>query len=205
MRILRSADGAALVTALMLTMLALVISLALLQWVGTGTRISAGQKRYRSALEAAHGGVELLTLELIPKLARMEATESSLKSDFSLIDLQLPQYDCLKQKLHNPTSSWGACNASADPDDAPDAIFKLSDERSRGKGFQVSTKIVDTVPGNSDSSGIIEYLDQGSSVSGSEQVIRPQHVPGIYNISVQGVREGGHVREKARLSVLYAY
>jgi hypothetical protein len=42
-------------------------------------------------------------------------------------------------------------------------------------------------------------------VSGKEEIVHPQHVPGIYNLSVQGEREGGASREKARLSVLYAY
>ena len=205
MAILRCQAGAALVTALMLTMLCLVIAMALLYTVTTGTRISASQKRYRSALQAAHGGVELMTLEIIPRLAQLEATESTLKSDFSLIDLQLPHYDCLQQKLAKPTSQWGDCNASYDTEDSPDLVFKLSGEKIGEKGFNVSAKIVDTVPGNSDKNSS-ELLDQGSAVAGIDEVIiRPQHVPAIYSVSVQGVREGGHVREKAKLSALYAY
>lgn len=204
MRILGREDGAALVTALMLTMLALVIAMALLSSVITGIRISASQKRYRSALTAAHGGVELLTREIIPRLFRVD--EAGVKDGFTDIDLQLPQYNCLKQKLDYSSAEWTACNqaqSSSDPAQSPDVTFRLNSDNKTG--FLVSTKIVDTVPGNSDKNGIIDYLDQGSSVSGKDEGIRPQHVPGLYNLSVQGEREGGLSQEKARLSVLYAY
>jgi len=204
MRILRSEDGAALVTALMLTMLSLVIAMALLSTVITGTRISASQKRYRSALTAAQGGVELLTREIIPRLFQVD--EVQVKDGFGAIDLQLPHYGCLQQKLNNTNGNWSACSteqASPDPSQAPDVTFRLNSDGN--KGFTVATKIIDTVPGNSDKSAVIDYLDQGSSVSGKDEAIRPQHVPGIYNLSVQGEREGGVSQEKARLSVLYAY
>jgi len=207
MRILCREDGAALVTALMLTMLSLVIAMALLSSVITGIRISASQKRYRSALTAAHGGVELLTREIIPQLFDSAVNLDSLKNQYEKIDLQLPQYDCLKQKLDYSSSQWSdACNAaqsSSEPAQSPDVTFKLKSDNKTG--FLVSTKIVDTVPGNSDKNGTIDYLDQGSSVSGKDEGIRPQHVPALYNLSVQGEREGGLSQEKARLSVLYAY
>jgi hypothetical protein len=209
MRILRSEEGAALVTALMLTMLSLVIAMALLSTVIRGAKVSASQKRYRSSLAAAHGGVELLTQELVPILFQLNPSRTATETIFEPIALQLPQYNCLQQKLNKPNSQWGAaCNASSDPDDAPDVTFKLSG-LPQEKGFLVSTKIVDSNPGNSDKNGSLgsDFLDPGIAVAGSDSggVVRPQHVPGIYNISVQGVREGAEMREKARLSVLYAY
>jgi hypothetical protein len=207
MSIFRREDGAALVTALMLTMMAFVISMALLYSVTTGTRISASQKRYRSALAAAHGGVELLTQEIIPRLFQADPLGTSLINDFKPIDLKLPQYACLQQKLNNPTANWGSCNASSDPAESPDVTFRLSSDKST-ESFSVSSKIIDTVPGNSDKNGSSgsDFLDPGSSVAGKDEgIVHPQHVPGLYNLSVQGVRDGGNVREKARLSVLYAY
>lgn len=206
MRTLRCQDGAALITALMLTMLSLVIALALLSTVMTGTRIAASQKRYRTALAAAHGGVDLFTREIVPRLFLPGSSPGSVRTDFLLIDLQLSQsrYDCLRQKLHNATANWTGCGAevSSDPAVSPDVTFKLTGELPHG-GFEVSTKIVDTVPGNSDKHDI--GLDAGLSASGRDEVIHPRHVPGIYNISVQGVREGVGAREKASLGVLYAY
>ena len=205
MRMLRCQDGAALVTALMLTMLSLVIAMALLSSVIMETRISASQKRYRSALAAARGGVELLTQEIIPGVSDSSAPDG-LEETFRMTGLDLPQYACLKQKLDNPPDAWSACStaqSSSDPAESPDMTFRLSGQTDIG--FRVSTKIVDTVPGNSDRHGN-DLLDPGDSVAGGEErVIRPQHVPAMYNLSVQGVREGAEAREKARLSVLYAY
>ena len=231
MAILRSQEGAALVTALMLTMLSLVIALALLTMVTTGTQVSASQKRYRSSSSAAQGGVELLTREIMPRLFQGD-THSALESDYALIDLKLPENDCLLQKLDHPTANWSKCSAaqaSADPGQAPDVSFRLSGlPPARGfsvttsdpaqapdisfrlsglpseKGFSVTTKILDTIPGNSDRSGN-DLLELGDSVAGKDEAIHPQHVPAMYNLSVQGVREEEGAREKARLSVLYAF
>ena len=206
MRNLLTEEGAALVTALMLTMLSLIVALTLLYTVTAGTRISASQKRYRSALAAAHGGVELVTQEIIPRLLQLEPqTRGSLESDFSLIDLNLPSYGCLQQKLNSQTASWSACSqaqSNADPADMPDLTFNLGGGQPADPGYSVAVKIVDTVPGNSDLAGN-ELLEQGSSVAGRDETIHPQHVPGMYSIAVQGV--GGSSAEKARLSLLYAY
>ena len=205
MRIARSEEGVALVTALMLTVLSLVIALALLYTVTAGTRISASQKRYHSALAAAHGGVELVTQQIIPALLQaLPDTQTSLQGEFSPIGLNLPAYGCLQQKLSTPTANWGsACSQAqtdADTSDAPDMTFTLGG--ASDQNYNVAIKIIDTVPGNTDTAGV-ELLDSGSSVAGKEEVIHPQHVPGMFNVSVQGV--GGSPREKARLSLLYAY
>lgn len=205
MAILRSQDGAALITALMLTMLSLVIALALLTMITTGTQVSASQKRYRSSLTAAQGGVELLARELMPRLLRGDAL-TALSNDYLLIDLQVPENNCLRQKLELPKGQWSSCSAaqaSGDPAQAPDITFRLSG-LPKEKGFRVTTKILATVPGNSDRSGN-DLLDDGASVSGRNEDIHPQHVPALYNIMVQGVREEEEIREKARLSVLYAF
>lgn len=205
MAILRSQQGAALITALMLTMLSLVIAMALLTMATTRTQVSASQKRYRSSLTAAQGGVELIAREIVPRLFRGD-THDSLEEDYSLIDLRLSQSDCLRQKLELARGGWTSCSqaqASLDAAQAPDASFRLSGLAEQ-KGFRVTTKIVDTVPGNSDRSGS-GLLEPGDSVAGKDEVIHPQHVPGMLNISVQGAREEQGVREKASLSVLYAF
>jgi len=206
MRTLSNSHGAALVTALMLTMLALVISMALLYSVTNATKTTASQKRYRTALAAAHGGVDLLTMEIIPRLLQSNSAQSSIVSDFSQLGMQLPQYACLQQKLSTPTAGWGgACTpvqGSADPSQLPDILFSLNGYQEAS--FSLSAKVVDSVPGNSDLSGN-DQLDLGLGTSGRDEVIHPQHVPGVYSLAVQGVRDGGGQNEKARLSVLYAY
>jgi hypothetical protein len=205
-QILPGEEGAALVTALMLTMLTLVIALTMLYAVTAGTRISASQKRYRSALAAAHGGVELVTREIIPKLLQKDRSETELLGDFGAIKLNFPSSACLQQKLERGTASWSsdcAAAATSDPAYAPDFTFTLGGERPSDPGYSVAMKIVDNVPGNTDLAAS-ELLDTGASVAGSqEEVIHPRHIPGMFSIAVQGVGEAP--REKARLSVLYAY
>lgn len=205
MAILRSERGAALITALMLTMLTLVIALTLLTMITTGTKVSGSQKRYRSSLAAAQGGAELLAAEIVPRLFQAGSLDL-LEQDYALINLQLDDAACLKQKLEQPVGGWSNCSAaqaSTDPAQAPDISFRLAGEPP-AKGFLVTSKIVDTTPGNSDASGN-DLLDPGGAVSSRDDTVRPRHVPAMYNLSVQGGREEAGSREKARLSVLYSY
>ncbi len=205
MRYLGSQHGAALVTALMLTALSLVIAVALLTMVTTGIQTSASQKRYRSSLSAARGAVDLFTQELMPRLFQVETTVGTLEREFSGIELQVNLDTCLRQKLTLAPGSWTGCSAaqaSSDPAAAPDVTFRLAGLPA-AQGFTVSTKIVDTVPGNTDRSGY-DLLDAAGSVAAQDEVVRPQHVPAMYHLAVQGRREG-QPRERARLSVLYAY
>ncbi|MBJ6749617.1 pilus assembly protein PilX [Geomonas anaerohicana] len=206
MAALRCQRGAALITALMLTTLSLVIAMALLSTIIAGTQVAASQKRYRSALTSAHGGLDLFTSEILPRLFQSGYGTSDFERDFPGIDLKVALDPCLQQKLTLPRADWSACSdvqASPDPAQAPETSFRLAGEPP-ATGFNVSTKIIDTVPGNTDRSGYY-LLDAGGAVAGQDDVIRPQHVPAMYNIYVQGVREEEGTREKARLSVLYAY
>ncbi|WP_224981730.1 pilus assembly protein PilX [Geomonas agri] len=206
MTALESERGAALITALMLTTLALVIALALLSTIITGTQVAASQKRYRSALSSAHGGLDLFTSEILPRLFQSGYSATDFHNDFPGIDLKVTLDPCLQQKLTLARADWSACSeaqASPDPAQAPETEFRLAGDPP-AKGFNVSTKIIDTVPGNTDRSGYY-LLDAGGAVAAQDDVIHPQHVPAMYNIYVQGVREEPETREKARLSVLYAY
>ncbi|WP_246043762.1 pilus assembly protein PilX [Geomonas edaphica] len=192
-------------TALMLTALSLVIAVALLTMITAGTQVSASQKRYHSSLSAARGAVDLFTQELMPRLFQPETTIVDLEREFSGIELHVKLDACLRQKLTLSPGSWTACSAaqaSNDPAAAPDVSFRLAGLPA-ARGFTVTTKIVDTVPGNTDRSGY-DLLDAGGAVAAQDEVVRPQHVPAMYHLGVQGSREG-QTRERARLSVLYAY
>lgn len=212
MKKVRGEEGAALVTALLLTLLSLVISTALLYSVTLGAKNSASHKRYSTALAAAQGGVEVLANEIVPRLfgittsgSLTEASLGEVADTFSFMNLSFPAGNpqCLQQKLSRRTEEWSACSpagASGDPATLPDVTFTLKGTGSPG-GYQVATKIVDTVPGNS-FLGRIE-LDAGGGVEWKDEGVYPQHVPYLYSIGVQG--ESGNASEKARLSVLYAY
>lgn len=218
---LRNERGVALVTSLMLTLIALAIILAVLYYVFIGTQHSAAYRRYNNVLEATNGGVEFFSKELIPQIFAGSGA-ASLVSSYPGLSLNFGTYtSCLKQKLNNPTAKWGTtiCGPNAtisDPKIAPDVTFKLNGLPTQPR-FNVYAKIVDTVPGNSDTSlsgssgsaggyllggGGVAYGGSGSgSGSGSVAVM---HVPALLTIEVAGERET-NAKEKARLSVLYAY
>ena len=203
MKIIRNQGGIALITALLFTFLAMVIIIALLYIVNQGTKVSAANKRYKSALEASYGGAEVFTKMLIPQMMG----SSSLADMSSLLAGNTPNFgdaDCLKDKLELPPAKWTHCAASAklvDPKDTFDAQFTLKGQPGQ-PNFNVYAKIVDTQPGNSDTSGL--ELDSASGVASGASGVSPQHIPANYRIEVQGER-ATNPQEKGALSVLYVY
>ena len=204
MTILKNEKGIALVTALMLTLICLTITLSLLYMISQGIYTSAAQKRYQNSLEAAHGGVELFAREVVPRLMQGESA-TSLTTAFSGINLSIPSSACLEQKVGKLPAEWSSCTSASitsDPKQAPDMTFTMRGT-AVGNDYRVYSKIVDTTPGNSDPSGI-DYLDSGSGVTGISAGVSPKHIPGLYKIEVQGEKES-NANERALLSVLYAY
>jgi hypothetical protein len=203
--------GIALVTALLLTLISLAIVMALLYLITQGVQLSAASKRYRNALEASYGGAEVFTKEIIPQL--MGATNTA---NLSVLLAGSPVFSnspCLQKKLNVATSNWGVPVAgwptvcgpttkTANPLDTPDATFTLQGTALQ-PNFNVYAKIVDTQPGNSDTSGI-EQLDSASGVAYGAAGVSPKHMPATYRIEIQGQR-ANNPQEKAHLSVLYAY
>ena len=204
MKKLQNERGIALVTALLLTLIALAITMAILYMVIWQTKLSGAHKRYKTALEASQGGVQLFTQQIIPQVFA-NVSGSSLASQFAGLSLNEPNASCLEFKLKNPTSSWSTkCGPDATPFDAtsmPDVTFNLQGASS--VPYTVYSKIVDTVPGNSDLSGFT-LLDSGAGVAGISSGIAPKHIPAMYRIEVQG-QQATNPLEKARLSVLYAF
>jgi hypothetical protein len=204
MRLINNEKGIALVTSLMLTLISLTMAMALLYMVTQGITTSAAHKRYHSSLAASHGGIEVFTKEILPRILKGEQA-LALTADFLDINLNIPTYNCLDDKLNKSTGAWTNCGAQATSIDAKsgfDVSFKL-----RGAPLQpnytVYSKITDTSAGNSDPTGI-DYLDSGAGVSGSGSGVNPKHIPAMYRIEVQGEKET-NAKENAKLSVLYAY
>lgn len=206
MKKLGNEDGIALVTALMFTLICLGIVAALMQMLLLQTKLSGSQKNYRNALEASYGGTELLTREFIPKLFSNYSTGIgpllTAYNTTGIGDIGLVASSALRVKLNTATDDWGALSKTLDAKDAPDLQFTLKSLDTAGN-FKVYAKIVDTVPGNSDTTGI-DYLDSGAGVAGTGAGISPKHNPVIYTLEVRGER-ANNPKEKALLSVLYAY
>lgn len=199
-------DGIALVTALMFTLICLGIVAALMQMLLLQTKMSGSHKNYRNSLAASYGGTELVTREFIPKLFSNYSTGiGPLLDDYGgdgLGNINLVVSSSLKTKLTTATAGWGALSKTLDAKDVPDLQFNLKGSEA-GSNFKVYAKIVDTVPGNSDTTGV-DYLDTGAGVAGIGAGISPKHNPVLYSLEVRGER-AVNAQEKALLSVLYAY
>lgn len=201
---LKNEKGIALITALLLTMIALLVLMAVIYMVTQGVQVSAAHKRYSTTLEASYGGVEVFTKEIISKSLQSPGSAPVLDP---LLNAAFSRYTgCFQKKLNYPTTQWQSlgCGADArttDPKVAPDTTFLLQGLPNQSN-FKIFSKIVDTVPGNSDGSGI-ELLDNAAGVAYGNSGVSPQHVPTLYRVEVQGEREN-NPKEKARLTVLYA-
>ena len=213
MNSLRNEKGIALVTSLMLTLISLTIILSLLYLVNERTRVSASQKRYLSSLDAGYGGVYFNTMELLPRLITNSVDKTLTTTVLNSVtgsypgglDIEFPSGSaCLQSKLGETTGAWTGCGSNStatDPKVAPDITMTLSGQSGQS-GYNVYTKIIDTQPGNTDTSGL-DLMTGG--VVASLDVINPgQPVPYLYTLEVQSEKEV-NPDERARLSVLYAY
>ncbi|WP_239026796.1 pilus assembly protein PilX [Geomonas oryzisoli] len=194
-------------TALMFTLICLGIVAALMQMLLLQTKLSAVEKNYRNSLEAAYGGTELVTKEFIPKLFTNYSTSigpllAAYGTGTGYSNIGLQASSGLRTKLGSATSDWGSLSKTLDAKDTPDLQFLLKGTGTNGN-FKVYAKIVDTVPGNSDTTGI-DYLDSGVGVAGIGSGIAPKHNPALYSVEVTGER-AVNPKEKAQLSVLYAF
>jgi hypothetical protein len=116
--------------------------------------------------------------------------------------MQQSASNCLLTKLTTATTSgWGACSATFDPKTSPDIKFRLSGIAPQ-PDFDVFVKIVDTMEGNSDISGL--DLEGMGVVEGSSGFITPALQPYMYRVEVQSERVNS-TNERANLSLLYAY
>lgn len=201
---LRNERGIALVTALLLTLISLTIILAVLYYISRSTELSAMHKRYKNALEASHGGVDVVTTQVIPQVFTGQSI-ATLQTNLSSIGLFVPYTSCMKDKVTKATFNWRAsCSTSLDPKSSADLSFVLQGLTLQDN-YIIYAKIVDTAPGNTNLSGSGGLLDVGSSVTGGgDGAITPVHLPSRYRIEIQGEKQNNN-KEKAQLTVLYAY
>ncbi len=216
MSYLRNERGIALVTALMLTLITLVIVMALMYFIESGIRVSAASKRYKNVRQAAMGGVSLTVNELMPRLENAlfgnytgaESVVQALKADYSTLNFS--DLNCLKQKLGSTTDHWGVCSSTLNAKSGADMTFVLKSSLMNftqlDQGYIVYTKIVDTsVIGNTDPA-------EQNSLHNAENVTESYKgqggtgvtLPTTYRIEVQAEMQQNPL-ERARFSVVYAY
>ena len=203
MRCIDNNNGFALVTSLMLTLLSLTIVMSLLYMITQGIKVSGLNKKYKTAMEASYGGAELFTKDMLPFVMK-NYSSSTLATDiagnFGAVSPVIGSQSCLQAKLKNATQNWpAACGNTLNPKDRPDITYTM--QATSGNPFQVYSKIVDTVNGNTDLSGL---QLEGAGVAESQSVLTPQHFPYIYRVEIQGERQSDTAAQ-ANLEVLYAY
>jgi len=211
MTCLRNERGIALLSAIMLSMLALLMISAALYLITKGIKVSAASKSYKNVLEASYAVPEIAGKDIFPQILKGNLT-AQIVNDFSSIDLLFSDTsgNCLKQKMTNPTANWSQLPGCVPPDPAVpldpkthfDMSFKLKGLPSQ-PGYKVYSQIIDTVKGNSDKSGV-DQLDGGGGVTAGSSGISPMHIPSLFTIEVQAEKEF-NPKEKAKLSVLYSY
>ena len=208
-----------MITALMFTMIALAMTMALLYMVLAKTRMSGAEKRYKSAYEASHAAAtKIYPKDILPALVNnfhnhttaggaVGALENSFRNVY--LDVQTDP-ECLMKKMQNQRSEWATeCTdpmqmEKGSPAVSPDLIFNLRrSNESLQPGFRIYAKVTDNIPGLSDSSGL--DLDSGSGVVSFDANPFVQQQPSLYTFEVQGEWEESASKEKAKFEVLYAY
>lgn len=218
LRHIKNEKGVVLITSLMLTMVSLAIVLALLYFLTQSIKVTSATKRYKNTLEATYGGAEMVAFDVVDKAFKNFSTFSKVGL-YPNMNFTLQTPNCFKQKLEGVSSSWSACsnlekdNSLASIKSSPDMTFYLRGT-STYQDYKVYAKIVDTAPGNTDTSGLVSSNaeDSGTLISGGGSSysktgaggVNIQHIPYTYRLEVQGEKLQ-NTTEQANVSVFYAH
>jgi len=228
MKLLTNERGVALITSLMFTVLALVISMSLLYMVTSGIRTSGAMKRYKTVLDAAYGGTEIMTKDLLVKALTYGTDSPGTFSSYvtgQMGSINPTFSTCFQERLDNPKIVWSsACSTvTGNPKESPDVSFTLTPVT--GSPFTIYSKIVDTtewrfvsfsspatggipvllnkvVTGNSERGSASGDNTKGGTVTQKKPEI--PHYPYMYRIEIQGERQQNPA-EKANITVQYAF
>lgn len=223
MKLFRNEKGIALVSVLILSLIALSIIATLVYLVIQGTRFSGFFKRYETAREAGTGGAEI-TVDLINNRGKLPAItgilltsfpkgcdcgdpdtagDNSMVNDDGSLSTLAGSYICLCAKLCDATADWPtACDTTLAATTNPDLSLSLAGIG--GDSYSVNTKIVDTIPGYTDMSG--EDLGGAGVVTSSSLTLRSPPQPYIYRVEVDSQNADPTKRiERSTISVLYGF
>ena len=210
-RVIKSEKGVVLIVVLVMSAVVLAVMTALIYMVTSGTQISGMQKRYKTALEAARGGSDLV-YEVI-----------GLRGDTSTLSNVIPTilgpsactgkdpntgttYTGFQAKLWTSSSTWSAgCNSSLTTDPTNTSVYPYDIIMVIGTSpkYTYYAKIVGTQQGNS---GATTGLYTGSVITGSGGIgaIPVVSQPYLYAIEVN-TENANNPAERAKLSILYQY
>ncbi len=185
---MRNEKGVALLTVMLMSIVALALTAGLLYMLARGGYLSGMQKQYRTALEAGVGGANV-TFRTI-----------AAGGNTGLVSLA-PVFvsDNLVTKLEHRTADWPATadNTLTINPKSPstyDLAYDLGN-------YRVYSKIVNTVTGNT---GRDEGLAKSGVVSSTTGELVVVSNPYLYTIEILSERRTDP-SERAKLSVLYQY
>ena len=97
--------GVALVFALLMMVLSFAIILAVLSFITRGTTVSSLTRQYHSAHDAAYGGADFVTKEILPKV--ISGVTFNTIGNFNGMLNTVVANPCFTNKLTLPTNQWG--------------------------------------------------------------------------------------------------
>jgi len=203
MKCLHNNRGIALVTAITLSLIALIVVMGILYLITEGTHTSGSRIMYNSVVDASNGGAEIIMQEIIPKIVndKIAAIDTTiLTSGFSL------DSTCLKEKITKNSAEWlTSCSKNWDPRTNPDFSFKL--RGAYGHDFKVYSKIVDTVQGvhppqDAPYSRTKVTLSGGGGVSEKAPAEPPPTF--VYTLEISAEKASNPI-EQGNLTVVYEY
>lgn len=216
MKLCTNKDGFALVTALMMTMLTLVIAMGIMYMVTQNIRAGGIKKAYQNAVEASYGGADVAMYNILPSLfsgvdsvAEMNTAITGLGTLGAGLAFNVTS-QCLIDKLSKSPADWvTSCgplvnSASLNPATNPDFTMTLNGAAGQAP-YVVNSKIVDTVPGVPYATPPVggPLLGAGStSPGGSGSGVYVAHY--VYRIEVAAQRQN-NATEQGAVSVLYEY
>jgi hypothetical protein len=203
MKRLNNEEGIALVMTLVLSAVVLAMMSGLVYMVTVGTQVSGVEKRYKTALEAGHGGADV-TIELLNAGEDPGIFTDGDGHDFSMPALNVGGTDCFDQKLNFHREDWpAACDSGVaiDPSNVTtyDMIFSLGTEPLK---YNVYSKIVDTFRGNT-TRGSAAWKTTGVVVSETGK-IKVQPIPYLYTVESHA-ENSSNPAERAKLSIVYQH
>lgn len=209
MRYIQNERGIALVMVMVFALIGLAIVSAMLFMVTQGTMMSGSNRLYRSADEAGLGGVNVALDMVKNRGVAMPGTTLTFGLDACLNDkLTIAREPkgalaSLWLNCNNPPQPAGVDRLSLDPITNSDIS---QDFNGPGTTFRSQAKIVDTVRGNTDVSGLVTSGQLGGSgvVNASGGQVSPPAIPYLYRVEVQ-TQNQANPAEVSRYSALYAH
>ncbi len=210
----RTERGAVLLMVVVLSAVVLTVMTALIYMVTSGTQVSGLQKRYKTALEAARGGTDIVYQMVGLRGAPADVASFTTAMDTVGLTSSIPlmtstctgtvgatTYTGMAAKLMAPTSSWTNCNTSLSIDPGDPSTYDMVFHIGASVKYNFYAKVVQTVAGNS---GGDTGLNSDSVVTTGSGEITVSPKPYLYAVEMLAVNPAKNA-ERAKLTVLYQY